>query len=660
MCGICGIVHRDPSHPPSAAALDAMCAAIAHRGPDDDGCFVDAGVALGSRRLSIVDLSPRGHMPMSTEDGRFTIVYNGEVYNAAELRARLEGMGHAFRSRTDTEVVLRLYAEEGAAMLPRLNGMFAFAIWDARERSLFLTRDRLGIKPLYYVVSDGTLRFASEEKALFAGGLAPRFDHDTWEELLCFRYVAGERTPFAGVRRLLPGHWLEWRAGAVRTARWWTLAERAAAVREELRATARGAPREGDPAPWYRDTFDDAVALRRISDVPVGVLLSGGLDSGSVAASLAARAGEGVHSFTVSFGEAGYDEAPLARRVAERWRLARHELRVDDRELVPRLRRATWLNDEPLAHGNEMHLWAISEVAKPLVTVLLSGEGADETLGGYVRYRPLRHPTLVAAARAGVPARALAALARGRVRKMARMLSLESLRAMVLFDACEVLPGELASLGMRPRGRFAHREHVLDEARRAHPGEPLRQAMYLDQHTFLCSLLDRNDRMTMGASIECRVPFLDYRIVERLAATGTPWLERGGGSKALLRRALGDRLPREVLAGRKWGFGVPWGAYLRRVPELVEMVHALPGLRPIRDGPFDRRALARLVAEFERGDARADALVRQLVLIALWDESCIAPWDGEGDGGAPRAARAVGATGAAREPSARRAAGERA
>ncbi|HEX6533932.1 MAG TPA: asparagine synthase (glutamine-hydrolyzing) [Gemmatimonadaceae bacterium] len=628
MCGICGVAHRDPARAVDVGALAAMRDAIAHRGPDDAGCFVADGVGLGSRRLSIVDLSPRGHMPMSTEDGRYTIVYNGEVYNAAELRAWLEGRGHAFRSRSDTEVVLRLYAHEGAASLPRLNGMFAFAIWDARDRALFLARDRLGIKPLYYAGGEETLWFASEEKALFAGGVSARFDHDTWEELLCFRYVAGERTPFAGVRRLLPGHWLTWRAGVMRSGRWWNLAERAASLRAD----------DAGLASWYRETFDDAVALRRISDVPVGVLLSGGLDSGTVAASLAAQSGAGVHSFTVSFGERGFDEAPLARRVADRWRLQYHDLRVDERELLPRLLRATWLNDEPLAHGNEMHLWAISEVAKPLVTVLLSGEGADETLGGYVRYRPLRHPALLAAARAIAPRRALAALAGGRVRKLARMLGLESVDAMVLFDACEVLPTELRALGMSPRGRFPHREAVLAEAGRAHRGEPMRQAMYLDQHTFLCSLLDRNDRMTMGASIECRVPFLDYRIVERLAASGTGGLLRGGRSKPLLRRALGDRLPPEVLAGRKWGFGVPWSAYLRTVPELVEVVDALPTLRPVSDGPFERRALARVLDAFRRGDARADAVVRQLVMVALWERSCVAPWRAAGDGARGREA----------------------
>ncbi|MBX6330361.1 MAG: asparagine synthase (glutamine-hydrolyzing) [Gemmatimonadaceae bacterium] len=618
MCGICGIVHRDPAASIDPAELAAMCDIILHRGPDDGGQHVEPGVGLGSRRLAIVDLSPRGHMPMSTDDGRYHIVYNGEVYNAAELRSALEGRGHTFRSRSDTEVVLQLYAAHGPAMLDQLNGMFAIAIWDSRERTLFLARDRLGIKPLYYVHDGDTLRFASEQKALFAGGVVPRLDPAAWEELVCFRYVAGEATPYAGVRRLLPGHYLLWRDGAVRTRRWWRLAERVA----ELRA----APADDALSPWYRATFDDAVRLRRISDVPVGVLLSGGLDSGTVAASLAAQAGGGVHSFTVSFGEAGFDEAPLARQVADRWGLVYHDIRVAEAELLPRLLRATWLNDEPLAHGNELHLWAISEHAKPRVTVLLSGEGADETLGGYVRYRPLRSPRLFDAARALVPRRLLARLGRGRARKLARMLGLGSREAFVLYNACEVLPADLHALGVPVGEAAAYRAQLLAEAARVYPDEPMRQAMYLDQHTFLCSLLDRNDRMTMGASIECRVPFLDYRIVERLAAAPSRQLLSGRESKPLLRSALGDRLPASVLAGRKWGFGVPWSTYLRQVPELRAIVNDLPDTRPVCDGPFDRRALVRLTSAFLAGDRRTDALVRQLVVIALWHQACVDSW----------------------------------
>ncbi len=620
MCGICGIVHADPTREVDEAELLAMRDAIMARGPDDAGDYCAQGIALGSRRLSILDLSSRGHMPMQTEDGRFHIVYNGEVYNAAELRGSLQARGVSFRSGTDTEVVLQLYVESGPAMLERLNGMFALAIWDAAERTLFLARDRLGIKPLYYTNDGDTLRFASEQKALFASGVVPRFDPATWYELLCFRYVAGERTPYEGVRRLLPGHYMLWRDGTTTQHRWWKLSERASRV---------GGLSRHEMAAWYRETFDDAVRLRRISDVPVGVLLSGGLDSGTVAASLASQSGTGVHSFTVSFDDDGYDEAPLARKVAERWRLTYHETKVGGSEVYSRLLRATWLNDEPLAHGNEPHLLAISEEAKNAVTVLLSGEGADETLGGYMRYRPLKYLGTLRVAHALTPRGLISSRTNGRIRKLSRMLDMGSREAFVLFNACDVLPADVAALGVPAADDLEYRRALLGEATAAHPGEPLRQAMYLDQHTFLCSLLDRNDRMTMGASIECRVPFLDYRLVERLAACRSSALFPDGRSKAVLRDALGDRLPREVLTGRKWGFGVPWSSYFRNVPELRRIVEGLPAERPVCDGPFDSRALRGVVKSFLEGDARADAIVRQLVMIVVWHQACVDPWTRE-------------------------------
>jgi asparagine synthase (glutamine-hydrolysing) len=615
MCAICGIVRRDPTGPVDEHELLLMRDAMSHRGPDDAGQYLGPGVGLGSRRLSILDLSERGRMPMHTSDGRYVIVYNGEVYNSAELRHGLLAKGYTFRSRTDTEVVLYLYAEHGPAMLHRLNGMFAMAVWDARDRTLFLARDRLGIKPVYYTSEGETLRFASEEKALFAAGVRPQFDPGTWEELLCFRYVAGEQTPFVGVRRLLPGHYLLWKDGQIQLRRWWCLSERARAARE---CSARNAPQ------WFEETFDEAVNLRRISDVPLGVLLSGGLDSSSVAASLGHQSGSGVDSFTVAFDEPAYDEGPTARQVAHRWGLTYHELKVAPRELVSRLLRATWLNDEPLAHGNDLHLLAISAYAKPLVTVLLSGEGADETLGGYVRYRPLAYPRLLAFARAVVPGLSATLALDGRVRKLSRFLELGSNGAFVLFNACDVLPRDLAGVGMRPSVCFPYREAVLDEARGLYPNEPYRQAMYSDQHTFLCSILDRHDRMTMGASIECRVPFLDYRLVEGLAGLPTPQLFENGRSKGLLRSALGHRLPKAVLRKPKWGFGVPWAQHMRQVPELRDVVASIPSSAPTSDGPFDRAAMDQMVAGFLGGARQYDALVRQFVMINLWYQECVA------------------------------------
>jgi asparagine synthase (glutamine-hydrolysing) len=610
MCGICGIVYRDPSHPGDRERLDGMRDAMIHRGPDDAGSYGAPGVGLGSRRLAILDLSERGHMPMRTADGRFTIVYNGEVYNYQELRASLESRGHRFESDTDTEVVLQLFAAEGPDMLGRLNGMFAFAIWDAVERRLFAARDRLGVKPFYYAVSSDALLFASEEKALFAARLPARVNHSVWAELLCFRFVAGDDTPFAGIRRLLPGHYLWWRQGTLEIRRWWNLADRARALRESP-------PR--DPVAWYRETFDDAVRLRTISDVPLGVLLSGGLDSSSVAASLAQQMPGQVASFTVGFAEAGYDERPLARQVARRHQLAAHEIEVSASALQTALRQASWFNDEPLAHGNDAHLLAISQHAKPRVTVLLSGEGADETLGGYVRYRPFRHPALLSAGR--LAARTFGHVGGGppRWRKLRRFLRLRSVREFLIYNACDTLPDDVARIGLQAHvPSFRHR--VMAEAEALYPGDLVRQAMYSDQHTFLCSVLDRNDRMTMGASIECRVPFLDYRLVEGLAALPTHVLFGRPGGKRLLRQSVGDRLPPDVLRHPKWGFGVPWKHYLRTMPGLRTLVERLPSHQVLADAPIERRELQSCVRDFLGGDDARFALVLQLLMVAeSWD-----------------------------------------
>jgi asparagine synthase (glutamine-hydrolysing) len=613
MCGLCGAVHRDRSYLFGENGLLEMRDTLVHRGPDDAGHHVAPGIALASRRLSILDLSERGRMPMSTEDGRYWIVHNGEIYNFRDLRSGLAARGHTFRTETDTEVLLRLYAEEGAGMLPRLNGMFAFAVWDSRERSLFLARDRLGIKPLYYATEGGILYFASEEKALFAAGVTPRFDPACWEELLCFRYVAGERTPYTGVRRLLPGHHLLWKDGEARLTRWWNLAERVRALRES---------RPSNAAAWFRETFDSSVSLRRISDVPLGVLLSGGLDSGSVAASLAAQAGSGVASFTVRFREAEFDEGPIAGEVAKRWDLESHEITVSPGDLLGGLREASRLNDAPMAHASDLHLLAISRHAKPRVTVLLSGEGGDETLGGYVRYRPLRYPALLAAAGKVLPWVDATLALPARLHKLARFARLADVDRHVLLNSCDVLPADLSAFGMRLTEDFGFRRSIVEEAKSVYPGEPFRQAMYSDLHTFLCSILDRNDRMTMGASIECRVPFLDYRLVEGLAALPTPALTPGRESKSLLRRSIGDRLPAAVLGYRKWGFSVPWKRYLREVPDLAERVSRLASLEPIAAGPLDARKLQAAADRFLAGERDHEELIRQLVMIAVWHEAC--------------------------------------
>ena len=559
MCGICGIVQTDPRATCDPSQFEAMRDSLTHRGPDDAGSMVEPGIALGSRRLAIRDLSPRGHMPMQTPDGRYSIVYNGEVYNSDELRRDLEARGWSFKSTSDTEVVLYLFADYGPAMLERLNGMFAIAIWDHRERTLFLARDRLGVKPLYYTRTRQALSFASEPKACFAAGFPSAMNQSAWDELMCFSFVSGESTPYDGVLRLLPGHFLVWRDGAVTITRWWNLAEDAAE------------PAETSPEEWFRNTFDDSIGLRRISDVPIGVLLSGGLDSASVAASLAIQAGSGVESFTMGFTERGFDERPLAREVVSRWGLTSHEMTVEPVRDVPDLiAEAVRYNDEPMAHGHEPHLLAISRHAKPASHRAAVGRGRRRGAG--------RLPTVPSAALSGRTPRGAGTWSAPRPAEAggdgAPGEALSAARA------AHARRGDSLQRVRRAPRRTSPRSGIRCEAssptgvpcstRLAGPtrASPVRQAMYLDQHTFLCYLLDRNDKMTMGASIECRVPFLDYRLVEGAARLPDSVLFRMGKGKAHpAQRASEIGFPARcttLASGASWSRGCAISAKCRR------------------------------------------------------------------------------------------------
>ncbi len=613
MCGICGVVSVEQTQPLSEERLVAMRDSLIHRGPDDAGHYLGPGAALGSRRLAVLDLSQKGHMPMVSSDGRYQIVYNGEVYNFESLRADMEKKGIRFHSGTDTEVILNLYIAEGPSMLTRLNGMFAIAVWDSQDRRLFLARDRLGVKPLYYSGQNGRFYFASEEKAFFAAGLPASFDSSTLEELLVFHYTAGEKTPYAGVKRLLPGHYLDWHQGKASVVRWWNLAERARRVREEVTR---------DPETWFRATFDDAVRIRRISDVPVGVFLSGGLDSGSVAASMAMQNNGPVSGFTIRFEEKEYDEGPLAAAVASRYKLNVHELKIPLAEAAELLGQAAGFLDEPMAHASDIHLWMISRYAKRKATVLLSGEGADETMAGYGWYLKYRILPLLKNFR--FPAAVLQAFS-PRLRKLNRFLSLNPVSQMILRESSETMPKDLAHFGISPvQEHFEFREALLREARELYPGEPVRQAMYYDQHTYLSSILDRNDKMTMAASIECRTPFLDYRLVEGLASMPSSLLFKGWKNKSLLRRALGDRLPSAVLRGRKKGFDVPWPLYMRQNAALKKQVLELPGHPVLASLTLDRRKMEQGIKAFLAGDDTHARLVRHLLMLAVWYDACIA------------------------------------
>ncbi len=618
MCGICGIVRKNGSAPVDARQLMRMHTAQLHRGPDDSGIFVKENVGLASQRLAILDLSPRGHMPMATEDGRYWIIHNGEVYNYADLRTELEAKGDRFRSATDTEVILAMYQRYGAAMLERFNGMFAFAIWDDVERRLFVARDRQGVKPLVYVEWDDALLFASEEKALIAAGIPAEFDESTWYELLFFRYVAGDRTPFKHIKRLLPGHYLTWENGKTSIHRWWALEPKQEQQSLSLDAAVLR----------LQELFEDSIRLRRISDVPVGVLLSGGLDSSAMAAMMARQlerekvngdAGQ-VSSFTVRFSQPEYDEGFFANKVAQRWNLKTHELTVDKQDIPQLLEDATRYLDTPIVHNNDLHLLAISRFAKPLVSVLLSGEGSDEVFGGYVRYRLFRYARMFWLMKLFPFSIPQILDPTGRLQKSVRLLQHATLEDAALYSSAEVLPFEVGLANTNERVDFRHR--VMTDALKLYDN-PVRQVMYYEQHTYLQSILDRNDRMTMGASIECREPYLDYRIVEWTAGLPKSLIVAGGMRKTLLRKAVADLLPPEVLAHPKWGFATPLRAYFREIPQLRDFIAKLPAMDVLDSCPLSKHFLRETVRTFLEGENSALPLVRQLVMTAVWFEVCV-------------------------------------
>jgi asparagine synthase (glutamine-hydrolysing) len=622
MCGIAGIVLA----PGSTRRLDAplverMRDTLVHRGPDDAGLYLDGRCGLGHRRLSIVDVA-HGHQPMSSDDGSLHLVYNGEVYNHAALRSELEARGHRYRTRCDTETVLRLYAQEGAAGVFRLRGMFAFAVWDARRGELFLARDRLGIKPLYYVhAADGSLYFASEIKALLeAGAVRPELNAAALPDYLANHAPSGEETLFAGVRRLPPAHTLRWREGRIELRRYWQAPDGPA---------DDGAPDEV-LVRRFADAFEDAVRARLMADVPLGVFLSGGIDSAAIAATMARMVRAPVRTFSVAFAEAEANELGYARMVAQAYGTEHHEVVVPPEAFFALLPRLVWHEDEPLAHPSSVPLYFVSELAARHVKVVLTGEGSDELLGGYGRYRKALLNLRLGDGWSRVPA-----AVRDAVRRGVAALPTSPLRARLertflcnppgveslYFDAFAVFSrGRQAALltpAMRERtgGADPYAAHLALHAASGAP--PLGRLLAADAGTYLHELLMKQDQMSMAASIESRVPFLDHPLVELAGALPERMKLRGAATKYVLRRAMHGVLPPAVLSRRKMGFPVPFGRWVRgRFRPLLDDL--VLGPRALERGIFDPAGLRRLVAEHAAGTADHAERLWSLVNLELW------------------------------------------
>ena len=627
MCGIAGILHLDPDRSVTTGALRPMADAIAHRGPDAEGFYCDGPVGLAHRRLSIIDLEG-GDQPMGNEDGTVQVVFNGEIYNYHRLREQLEQRGHRFATHSDTEVLVHLYEDHGAALVQQLRGMFALALWDGRRRQLLLARDRIGLKPLYYCQYEGRLLFGSEIKAILAAGGVPRdLDPEALEQYLAYGFVPGELSIFRHIRKLPPAHWMSISASDdrldLRPHRYWRLSTE---LDESLDAEA-----------WMElvgEKFSETVAAHRIADVPIGAFLSGGIDSGAIVAELARQGGgASLSTFSIGFQERRFSELPEARLVAERFG-THHIEQIVTAEAASSLDALVHHYDEPFADASAVPSMAVARLASQHVKVVLSGDGGDEAFGGYSRYR---HDVREAAVRSWIPRPVRQTLLRHAAALwpqadwLPRPLRWKSALTNLSLDPAAAYANSMAITRHQLRQRILGRvsgtagngtgaEHwVVGHYPRAALGT-LEAMTYTDIGTILPDdFLTKVDRASMAVGLEVRPPLVDHEFLELTARMPGRWKLRDGQSKWIFRQLMAERLPTEILQRRKMGFEIPVDAWLRH--ELRESFHdcVLSATHPIA-GLIDQRYVERLYRSHARGGGRCGITLWSLLVLARWME----------------------------------------
>jgi asparagine synthase (glutamine-hydrolysing) len=617
MCGITGRFNYDLHEPVDRHRLVAMTDAVSHRGPDAAGYYHGPGIGLGHRRLSIIDLAT-GDQPLANEDGSVQVVFNGEIYNFAEVRAELLASGHVFRTHSDTEIIVHGYEEWGESCVSRFRGMFAFALWDERARRVLLVRDRLGVKPLYYSELPGRgIVFGSEIKSLLQDPDVPRaWRPEAIDAYLTLLYIPAPDTVYRGIQKLPPGHLLVAERGHVRVSKYWDLqfsgdgdATREDAYLEELDALLR-----------------EAVGLRLISDVPLGAFLSGGIDSSTVVAYMKEVSATPPVTIAVGFNDGAYDEVEHAETVARHLGCEFHPLvanpQVDD--LLPKL---AWHFDEPFADSSAVPTYYVSKAARELVTVALSGDGGDELWAGYARHRVehweqrVRGTLGSASSLAGWLGNALPLSIKGA--RSLRHLSASPDQAYALKHAYGMFePGAKSRLYSRDFANSVRHTDALSSFRDAYHEcsslDPMDRAMYVDARTYMIDdVLTKVDRMSMAVSLEAREPLLDHKLLEFAARVPASLKLKNGQSKYLLRRILDRRVPRSITARRKQGFAAPIGDWLRGplAPMATELL--LDGRLRAR-GIFDDGEVARLWSEHTARKVEHPHRLWQLVMLELW------------------------------------------
>lgn len=609
MCGINGILHFD-SRNVDENQLIQMRDILEHRGPDSAGIFLEKNIGLGHRRLSIIDTSSAGAQPYFSENKRYILVFNGEIYNYKSFYNEIKNKGIKLKSGSDTEVLLILYELYGLEMLSRLSGMFAFAIWDKLEKKLVLVRDRMGVKPLYYSIYNNSIYFGSEQKALFKSGVPIKICQNGLTEYFFNRFVAGEKTLYENVKKVLPGHYMIFSEnGSSETKKWWNL-------KEEI----QNHEKIQNPKKWFEETFYQSVQMRMVSDVPVGVLLSGGLDSCSILSSLFHQDFKNIETFNIGFSEAQHNESFLAKKITSDYNYHFNSIKIEGDKLFDKLLESTYYQDEPLMHLNEPHLLAVSKLAQTKVKVLLSGEGADELMGGYVRYKALKNPSLL---------KIISFLSsfdyltkNPRYNKLFRYSKIKENANLILFNSTSIYPNDIHTFyGKKENPENEYRFQILKDAKELYPKDLQRQALYFDQHTYMCSLLDRNDRCTMGASIECREPFLDQNLIIGLGTLDNKWLFSGTKGKYILKSVMEKKLPEEILNFRKIGLSAPWDNYLLSSEKFKAELDNF-SISTIFNMPFlENLDAQKIVAEIKKGNKKIIPYIMPLFMLHIWEKN---------------------------------------
>lgn len=630
MCGINGIAFA----PASGRRIDervlrTMRDAIDYRGPDDAGIFIDENIGLGHRRLSIVDVA-HGQQPMFNADHSCAIIYNGEVYNHADYRAELEAKGYEFQTHCDTETILHLYEEYGAKCVEKLRGMFAFAVWDKRKKELFIARDRFGVKPLYYVHDAwGSLFFGSEIKTLIAAGaVKSELNYDALPDQLANHGTSRDETLFKDVKRLLPGHALSWSDGKIRIEKFWDVSfEPKHAEKSDAEFTEE----------WL-ELFRKSIELRLMADVPLGMFLSGGIDSSAICAMMAKMVGEPIKTFCVGFAEREANEFEFARIVAKTYKTEHHAITVTPEQFFAELPKMIWHEDEPLGFTSSIPLYFVSKLAQKHVKVVLTGEGSDETLGGYGRYEKTltllnygeKYENLTPAFFRQAVKGGVATLPNALNRKLKRTFFFrEADIENLYFDNFSIFPKQIQArlLSHETKTRIGEQNpyfHLQNWLKETDAENLLDKLLYADTKTYLHELLMKQDQMSMAASIESRVPFLDHKLVEYTAKLPQKMKIRGRETKWILRRAMRGILPDEILDRPKMGFPVPLGNWLRRDFKHVVDEYVLSE-RAVRRGIFNVDFMRELVAEHDAGADHAARIFR-LINLEIWHRQFI---DGE-------------------------------